>query len=51
MKKEIKNYIFIKNGDFERNFGFFSLSLYHFMSLTLFYLFSTTAGPPSAYPF
>ena len=30
----------------------FSLSLYPFMSLTLFFLlFSNTAGLPSAYPF
>ena len=27
MKKEIKNYVFLKNGDFERNLDFFALAL------------------------
>ena len=27
MKKEIKNYVFLKNGDFDRNLDFFALAL------------------------
>ena len=49
-KRNTKLY-FHKKWWFWKEFRIFSLSLYHFMSLTLFYLFSTTAGPPSAYPF